>query len=165
MTDETNSLIEKGLIPRSAVPRNTVQEKPVPLSGDRITVVESISYTSLDGVRVPPVESRYVHQLKTRDQPYQRSFRVGENAVPLDIGWAREWPEIGLIHVSNDEGKNRTVIPSPSDLAELAKKMVELGGWLIPPGKSMRGLPKDIHKVTIRSQHGTARVTVTVYPA
>lgn len=166
MTDETSSLVEQGLIPRAVVPRNTVPNKPPAVAHDRITVVETVSFTSLSGTRTAPVDSRYWRRLAlTGDRPYQRSFLVTEEPVPLDVGWAREWPGIGLLHVSNDVGKRRQVIPTPAELAEDAKKVVELGDWLILPGESMRGLPKDYSQLKIRCQFGSARVTVTVYPA
>jgi hypothetical protein len=174
---DTKILQEKGLIPKSAAlmdqgvilpsitPRNTVLEKPEPMSHDRITVVETISFASPEGIRVRPVESRYWRPLKHGgDSPYQRSFKITETPTPLDIGWAREWPKIGLIHVSNDEGRRLQTLPTQAEKDELAKKIVKLDKWLILPGESMRGLPEDVSQLLISSLHGSIRITVTVYP-
>lgn len=163
--EETKSLMDQGLIPRSASVRNTVLEKPPAQIHDRITVVETISFTSMDGDRVRPVESKYWYSLSLNDRPYQRSYKVGEDAVPLDMGWAKEWAEIGLIHVSNDMGKRRSFAPTPAELEEDERRVLELGDWLIPAGRSMRGYHKDPSQLLIRSQCGVIPITVTVYPA
>lgn len=155
-----------GAIGRSVVPRNTVQVRPVSISRDRFTVVETIAFNSQGGSRVAPVESKYFRELSSQeDRPYQRTYKVSEEPKPLDLGWAGEWAEIGLLHVSNDEGKHTPYIPTPKEKQETAKRIVELGDWLILPGESMRGLPKVIKDLKVRCQSGTAKITVTIYPA
>lgn len=166
MTDETSELMDKGLIPRSVVPRNTTPNEPAQVIYDRITVVETISHQPVSvGEKAFPLQSKFWRTLSHHDRPYQRSFKVTEDSVPLDVGWAREWPGIGLIHVSNDEGRFFQTIPTPAEREALTHKVIELGEWLILPGESMRGVPADVNKLRIRSRSGTIRVTVTVYPA
>lgn len=171
MSDDIDS---KGSIPRSDVPRNTVKEKPQPISKDRITVVETISHQRIGaGAKLGhPTESKYWRLLDHSDQPYQRQIKVSEEWTYLDLGWAKDWPGIGLIHVSNDEGRFYTVQPSAEEIAEADNKVLVLSlvrddtdAWLILPGESMRGLPSSAKQLSIRCQSGTARATVTVYPA
>ena len=155
----------RGSLPRSGVPQNTLPVKPSPVIYDRLTVVEMISFASVDGVRAPPVESKYSRVLRHTDQPYQRSYKVTETPTPLDLGWAREWDGVGLLHISNDEGIRPQYIPTPQERVATAARVVELGEWLIRPGESQRGVPKDIKTLMVRCQSGEARITVTIYPA
>jgi len=154
-----------GGIVRVAIPRNTLPNKPSPIQYDRLTVVETMAFMAHKGTRVPPVESKYCRVLSHSDRPYQRTYKVGETPGPLDLGWAREWPAVGLIHVSNDEGKYNSFIPTPKEVQERALKIVELGDWLIYPGESMRGVHKDIQTLLVRCRSGFAEITITIFPA
>lgn len=164
----SHDLVEKGLIPRSAVPRNTIATQPTKVINDRITVVELISHQRVTlGERSPPVDSKYWRELKHSDQPYQRSYTVTEDSKPLDIGWAREWPNgIGMIHIANIEGAFSQTIPTQAEKDALAVRIVEVGSdWLIYPGESMRGVPSSPNILNVRCRSGSAKITVTVYPA
>ena len=162
MSDEEE---ERGFLGGSLIPQNTVPIKAAPLTVDRITVVETISYASQEPGQVPAVSSKYTRLVQHTERPYQRTYKVTEESKPLDLGWAAEWEKISLLHVANEEGRFLQFIPTPKEVKATRQKIVQVGEWLVHPGESLRATPADIRSLTIRSLSGPARVTITIYPA
>lgn len=143
---------------------------------DRLTVVESVYHQPFgeDPVEIP---SRFSRNLKTREQLYCRRLVATEKWEPLDCGWLGN--AVGMLVVSNNEGKNQQVNPTNEEREVLAAKVLELfcsqgdrtmlsaarqAHWLVPPGESMRGCPAAAQKIHIRCQSGTAKFTLHLIP-
>ena len=135
---------------------------------DRVTVVETI-YHQVQGEQPTTIESRYSRNLKTDEQLYQRRFTVTEDWVLLDLGWAGN--NISLLHISNEEGKFPHKIPTPEEIEEVARRVIEVSyaptsgmGWSIPPGESIRGIPTRVESLFLRCVCGKAKCVLTLVP-
>lgn len=154
MTDNQDS-------PVSEAPREAPPQKP----RARLTVVEMVYYQA-PGEQPESYTCNFCRELLSEEQPYQRKKLATEEWKPLDFGWV---DVAGQLVITNDEGKNRQVTPSPEELAVLAEKVIQVSTfatdfyWKVPPGESMRAYPSD-HKLFIRCTKGTARYTITVIP-
>ncbi len=133
----------------------------------RLTVVESL-YHQASGEEGVMVSSSFSRNLESDDQAYgPRRLKATEEWQPLDCGWVEE---IGMISVTNEEGKHLQVNPTEEEKEALAKKVLEISlspraSWyfLIPPGESFRGYP-SAQKLWIRSQSGITRFSNFVIP-
>lgn len=140
------------------------------LKADRITVVSQTYYQRL-GKNPIQVESRFSRGVSSGQQLYQREEEVGENWVPLDLGWITK---VGFLEIANNEGRFLQVIPTEEEREDTAKKILEVRGydatcssgclWLVPPGESFRGFPSKPQNLFIRSQLGTIEYTLYVFP-
>jgi hypothetical protein len=133
----------------------------------RLGVVEHV-YHQASNDQAFQVEGRYSRPLVTNEQPYRRKLTLTKEWQPFDSGWVKE---AGMIHVSNEEGKHAQVIPTEREAAVTSAKVIELASfdadpnpYLIMPGETFRGQPKDVRQLMIRCQYGTATCWVTVFP-
>ena len=134
---------------------------------DLLTVIEMVYHRPVDGEH-GGVETRFNRKLQTQEQMYQRKMTVGEAWVPLDLGWLDENGISALVLVNNEE--HFTHQPTEEELAELAKKVIQIGyaeggyAWDIPPGESFRGTPTNSEHLFVRCVHGSAKCTLTLIP-
>lgn len=166
--DHTNDELGtiKGAITEGTTPK--LAEKPVPIVKDRITVVESLYYQPFGG-NPSVIDCRYDRWLDCVDeQPYSRKSKVGEEWIPLDIGWITA---CGLLHIENNEGKFPFRIPTAEEKAESNAKVLEINYagsercLLVPPGESTRIIPSHPKDLLIRCRKGQAKFTVTAFPS
>lgn len=135
----------------------------------RLTVVESL-YHQASGEEGMMVSSRFSRDLESDDQAYgPRRLKATEEWQPLDCGWVEE---MGMVSITNEEGKRLQVNPTEKEKEATAKKVLELAltpnpdslwSFLIPPGESFRGYPST-QKLWIRSQSGITRFSNFVIP-
>jgi len=146
------------------------EPKPRPRA-DTLTVVEVV-YHQQFGEQPTSIEHRFDRQLATSEQPYQRRLRASEEWLPLPTGWLPA-SAVGMMVISNDEGRGLALQPSSEEKEEIAGKILEVsynsagdgGKWLIHPGETMRGYPDDAGGLYIRCRRDTARFTLYLYPA
>lgn len=143
----------------------------------RLTVVEQVYHTAVrDGHPDQPTQHAsvpFTRELESDEQVWQRTLKVGEAWQPIDQGWLDE-AGVGLLLLQNEEGRFTQTKPSPEEKEEAAKKVVEVGAsfitgasgmvFAVPAGESARVPNPDMNHLMIRCQHGTARVTVTLFP-
>ena len=157
-------------------PEGTLAIAKVPDIKDRLTVVESV-YHQPFGESPVEIPSRFSRNLKTREQVYSRRLTATEDWQSLECGWLGN--AVGMLVISNDEGKNQQANPTDEERKALAAKVLELchsdasrtmhsparrGEWLIPPGESMRGCPVAAQQLLIRCQSGAAKFTLHLIP-
>ena len=137
---------------------------------DRITVVEKVYHQSV-GEQPTQADVVFVRNLLTKEQPYVRHVKVGENWTPVDYGWLNS---VSFVVIQNDEGKF-VVVPTPEELATVMARVVDVsfkesvghGSLQIPPGESLRCSPSDdtsTKALCLRCRSGVAQVTITAYP-
>jgi hypothetical protein len=149
---------------------------PKPLSllapiNDRITVVERV-YHQIIGEQATSVESRYSFDLETTEQPYKRIGSIGDQEwEPLDFGWLGT--NVGLILLSNEEGKYLQTNPTEEEQAETAQRVIEVSfqagesSWIVPPRQSMRVMLSPYRSCLplIRCRKGRARYVLHAFPS
>lgn len=143
---------------------------PVGPPPGRLTVVEQVSFQRA-GDR--PVTAASAYHFKTSAAPaVQQRIVVGPT-------WARLVPagsaEVSAVHLSNDEGKGRTLIPTPEEVAETEAKVVEVAYsssddgdcFLVRPGRTFRAEPNGVgaSNLVVRCRSGEAQCTLTLFPA
>lgn len=134
-----------------AVPKQLINSKQ---QLGRLTVVETV-YHEPSGMAV---ESRYDTQLTSHDKPRVDEYEIGEDAVIVQLG---ECSEI----VIENSLELPTTNPSSDETVAIQERIVEVDdSWLVPPGKTMRGSPSYDY-ITLRCLKGTARCSVTIFPA
>lgn len=135
----------------------------------RLSVVQMVYHQQPDGQ--PTVqEARYSRWLESDEQPYLRRMTVGEEWVALDVGWVEK---AGMLVLRNEGGPPSPVKLTPEQKAEAAAKVIEVGFtegltgqvWLIPPGESMAGVPRNAKELRVRCQSGEVKLSVCVLPA
>lgn len=149
---------------------------PRPPVKGRIVVVEQVYHQPVDA---PPVlvESKYSRRIDSEEQPFgPRRLRVTEEWQELSAGWIEG---VGLLVVSNEEGKGLQVQPSESERREIGLRVVELAmfpvptvpgeafspiPWIIPPGESFRGSTDTLGGIKVRCRRGSARISYTIFP-
>jgi hypothetical protein len=144
-----------------------------PFYRTRIVVVETIGFQPPEG-EAQMVDSRYVRWLEAGmdEQVYKRKFTATEEWKPVDIGWAKEWPGVSVVHISNVGVGPLATIPTAAEREELARRIIEVkigsadpdSVLLIPPGESLRVCPARPDKILIRSQHNTTRYQIGIFP-
>jgi hypothetical protein len=97
---------------------------PGPQGVNRIVVVENVYHQSAEGLNPTHVYPRYTQFLTTDEQPYLRHTKVEEEWVALDTGWLKE---CSLIVIENMEGSFPFFNPTPEQVAEAVKKVIEIG--------------------------------------
>ena len=135
---------------------------------DRFTVVEQVYHRPMDS---DPELFRhgYSRELQTTEQVYRRQIKVGEDWTPLDTGWLED--KVGMICLSNEEGKRLQVYPTEEEQAEIDEKIIQVSydqdpdrAWIIPPGETFRSSPSSQHKLFIRCLSGVARCDLFIVP-
>jgi hypothetical protein len=138
-----------------------------------LTVVEMV-YHQLTAGQPVVAESRFGRPLKTDEQPYRRTFRLGEQWVSVETGWV---DQPAMLMISNETGKGLTANPTQEMRDELSRKVIEMGvsvcsvieDTVVPvlkilPGESFRGQPSEIGSLRVRCAHGETKCTVTAIP-
>jgi hypothetical protein len=143
---------------------------PFPVAKSRLGVVEHVYYQATND-QATQVEGRFSRPLSTMEQPYRRKIVATEDWQPLETGWLNE---AGMLFISNEEGKCPQVVPTEKQRADMGARIVELAFgtdfattgdcWLILPGETFRGQPKDVKKLYYRCQRDTATCWVTIFP-
>lgn len=135
---------------------------------DRLTVLETIIHQSA-GEEPSQLVNKISRFLDTKEQPFERVLTATESWQPLAPGnWVTK---CGMLSVRNQAGKFPHVIPTEEQKAEEALRILEIGStpnfadWLVLPLESMRGMPVDVSRLQIRCRKGSAKYTVTVFPA
>ena len=160
MTDEAET-------PQELTPRQVPK--------DRLVVVETCYHLPWEGEPVS-VDERYSRDLSTHEQLYERRCRVGEAWEPLDLGWLTG---VGMLVLSNQEGRNLQTRPTPEEQAEMDGRVLEVG-WqpreatqfdsppfallLVPPGESLRIVPATTDGLIVRCRRGTCKFVVYAWP-
>lgn len=104
---------------------------------------------------------------KTVEQPWTRRVQIGEQWIPLDIGWI-ENP--GLIVIENQTGKGLLVNPTEEELAEINSKMIYVTcnepdvEWIIMPRMHFFARPKTLENIRVRSSSGKIKASIHVLP-
>lgn len=136
----------------------------------RVTVVERV-YHQLPYKEAHQVEARFSRNLESKKRHHTEYLEATEEWQPLPCGHLQD--DVGMLVLHNDAETTPGVIPSPEDLDELAKRVIEVSYacpsdsyncWLVPPGESMRGMPSHATQLFYRCQHGTAEATLTLIP-
>lgn len=144
---------------------------PVPARRASVLVIETVVFQHPSD---QPTDCRSSYQYRTEsdEQPYSRTYSVGEEWVPLDVGWLKD-VGVGELCVRNVEGADRATYPTPAEVAETAAKVVEIGEGcesypgvflLVRPGRSCRFEPETVSLVLVRSRSGRTRIRVTAFP-
>lgn len=140
---------------------------------DRVTVSYRIYYEHQgDGPR--GVERSYNELVPAQDEPWSRRCKADEAWQPLDLGWFEEKTH-GHLVIENLQGQNQSTIPSPEERADTAKRILELGIWVVSsgvcvpfatllPGGVFAGRLKNVPRMRIRSQHDTALFRLHYFP-
>lgn len=136
----------------------------------QIVVVETAYHQPIND-QAKVVDNSYSCKIDSTEQPYgPRRVAVGEEWVPLDIGWIAE---AGLMLLRNEEGRFTQKIPTEEERGEANAKVLELGFKVgevitpispIPPRQSIRSIPFDLKNLYIRSRKGQAKYTITLFP-
>lgn len=142
---------------------------------DRLTVIETIYYQPF-GEEASASDNRYSCELKTSGQQLYgpRKLKATQEWQQLDVGWLKDGLA-GMFSIKNIEGLVREKLPSADELKEVATRIIEITYdpeddrenplcWEIPPGQSFQGKPSHIDKLYIRTQFGTAKYLLTVFP-
>ena len=134
---------------------------------NRLTCVLNL-YHEQHGEQPTGMRLTFSESLSVNAERYQRRMRVTEQAIPLDLGWFKP-DEVGLILVENLEGLHLQVHPSDEERADLELRVLEVGEpdcscWFIPPRRFLLGYSSDPGSITVRSQHGTIKMGITIYP-
>jgi hypothetical protein len=135
----------------------------------RLIVVEHIYHQAINEQPVG-VEARYTRHLMTNEQPYRRKITVREDWQPLDHGWLGA---CSALHIKNEAAQYQ-MVPTPEEQREDDARIVELASgtnpvetgnsWLILPGETFRGQPKNLMQLYLRCQRGTATCWLMIFP-
>lgn len=138
--------------------------RPIPKA--RLTVVETVYHQLLSGSPEVLSDSRYGTNLHSEEVPYNRPQKIGTDWVKLDLMWV---DNPILLVLENLEGSDYQTLPSPEEIAEVEKRIVEVGIRISPtdfasfalviPGESIRFFPAS-KNYYVRCQHDTARLKV-----
>jgi hypothetical protein len=123
-----------------------------PADRGRITVVESI-YHHFGTNPSTTIDSRFNRKVESDEQPYQRIMKIGGEWTDLDCGWLESASHVTLSNQGESVVEVSTC-PWPPQ-----------GDWIIPPGESMRGTPRNVKSMKMRSRSGeVVKVRVVVFP-
>ena len=138
---------------------------------NRITLILRAYHHSTDEqpFSIEP-EPNYTTECKTKEDPWTRRMKVGEEWEEVDLGWLQD--TAGLVVLINTEGTHRSQVnPSQEQRDETAKKLVEvrtcegdINPLLLPPGEFLPIKVDNPRLLKIKSEHGRARVTVYAFP-
>lgn len=156
---------------RSVNPATELQPTPWRLANPRITVNEKVYFQPMDDKAVM-VETVFSIDVQTEEQLYQRGpLKLKAGWQPLYEGCWIPPQDIGLIVISNLEGKNLQKIPTKAEIVEMTNRVIEIyirnsqelktGGDFpeiddkstfieIPPRESQRFRVTDVRNVFIR---------------
>lgn len=138
----------------------------------RIAFVGTLYHQLLDEAEDPTsVEIQFSRPTLSREQTYFRKFRATETTRTLDIGWLTEdaYP-VGMIIISNLEGRSLQEIPTAEQLAEIQSRVVHLqpkdsvATMTVRPGESLPFSLSNPAEWYIWCAHGTAQCTIHVFP-
>src|SRR4051812_39423985 len=93
------------------------------LPAGHLTVVEMVYHQVTAGQPIV-AESRFGRHLKTDEQPYRRTFRLGEQWVSVETGWV---DRPAMLMIANETGRGLTTNPTQEMKDELSRKVIEVG--------------------------------------
>jgi hypothetical protein len=102
--------------------------------------------------------------LTIEEQPYERTWTVGQSDAPIPLGWLGV-EQVGILILWNITGKSRQVVPTEEERAEDATAVVVLSafpGIVIPPSNmpTILHVGPDFQGTSIRSLGADARITL-----
>jgi len=129
----------------------------------RLTVVETVYHQTIDEDPTE-VDSRYSRLLKSDEQPFVRRCKATE--TPQGIPQECWLTKASMVTIRNLEGVYPgPVLPSQEEKDEIAGLVIIVNDlWIVPPGETFRGTPKDLSKVTVSCLQGAARYLLNVFP-
>lgn len=139
--------------------------KPSP---SRVSVVEQIWYQSA-GEQPHALTLRMYRPMSATSQAYSRRKTVGVKWEELDTGWVKV---PSFVVIENSEGQRPASVPSPSEKAALAAKVVwvslgevnEPAHLIIQPGEHLR-LPLNVGtRLYLRAAEGSIKVMIHAIP-
>jgi hypothetical protein len=143
------------------------------LPAGHLTVVEMV-YHQLTAGQPVVAESRFGRPLKTDEQPYRRTFRLGEHWISVETGWV---DRPAMLMITNETGKRLVANPTQQVRDELSRKIIEVGvsvcsvieDTVVPvfkilPGESFRGQPFEINSLRVRCAYGETKCSITAIP-
>jgi len=137
-----------------------------PMDKARIGIVETL-YHQLPNTEPMSVQGRYSRWLDNADDgPCQMRVKIGNEWTPIK-GWIKY---AGMIHIRNEEGDFR-INPTDEERTDAMKRIIFIGvdgckAFKIRPGETFRGEPDGVTEgIELKCEHGTARCTITVFPA
>lgn len=153
-------------LPDNAEPDQTYQAELASVRPDpnpRLTMVIQLSHESFQeaATQLSLVGSA---NLSSKEQVYKRTFTVGQEPKPLDIGWLSE--EAGYVIIENLEGTGLKTNPTKEESQAIAQRILILNDdWEVDPGLFFIGKHRSNSiPTTIRCQSGSARCRITVVP-
>ncbi len=134
----------------------------------RVTVVEMV-YHQNEGMDPVSFPSQYSKRIEGDDESYHRRMKVGTEWRSLNEGsWVRS---ASLVLIRNVTGDNRSTIPTPQEVVDVQKCILEIKGSddakaliYIPPGESCRFRPSDLSDLVIRSMYANTICVMTIIP-
>lgn len=142
-------------------------------------VQEMVYYRPVQGEAkevVPAREGYFTRVLDSVEQPYTRSYYIGEKWEALKLGWiADEGLDVAQLVILNLEGSFTQAIPTKEARDEAAKKVIEIGthdiasGFIltfskIPIQESARFMPHSWKQIRVRCLAGQCKITVAAIP-
>ena len=133
-----------------------------------LTIVENVYYRE-PGEQPTMTELSHSRIIDGTGQVYERRLTATEEWQPLDCGWIEETSQL---IIRNREGYFLQTNPTEEERKESDSKILEISFspemenecWLVYPTESMRGVPKILAPLFIRSQSGKTRFTLVLYP-
>jgi hypothetical protein len=108
----------------------------------KVISVGNLHYRDAQGV-VKSIPSNFAKFVDSEEQPLTRSFKIGEEWVPLELAWVKD---CGYLLLRNDGGKQFQVVPTEEQRNEELSRVVEVGYML----KS--SLPDFVNETPVRSR-------------
>lgn len=150
-----------------------------PLSA-RITCLIKFHY-EVPGIETSSADDiTYSERLSTEEQAYQRSLSVGEEWEVLDLGWIdalKGGPGCSFLCLKNSYQPWRARTPSPQELLEAQKRIIEVGMkidvggvvffqplFVLPLGFGIPFCPIDLSSYRIRCKDGKGRYSIFAVP-
>lgn len=137
----------------------------------RLVVVETTYFQPESGSPYA-VEARYGRVLSSDEQMFTKTCKVGQEWIPAPSGWLEG--QVGLLVISNEEGKSRQTYPTEKEVAATQEKVLEIGfdtgnyvqvfGQILP-GEDMRLHPVNMQALRLRCRKGEVKSVVSVFPS
>lgn len=142
----------------------------------RVLVREDVVFCPAGDQSVRAADGNHSYGVDPDEITLTRVYKVGTEWRDLEFG---DISAPSQVHLESQEGQYPQRIPYPAELAELALKTVEVGvafdchhgddvnivpAAVVRAGRSCRFEPVPGQKYLVRSQHGTVKLHVVVFP-
>ena len=139
----------------------------MPINCSTLTVVETVSHHPLDSDPTQEIVA-FDRRLISTEQPYKRSLTVGEEWVPLDLGWIED---VGMVCITNDVGRFLQTHPTEEEREWLDAKVLLVSydqsdqkAFLVSRKETLRVSPSNASGLYIRCASGEAKYHILVVP-